>query len=567
MKKYILVFGGFILQHSIFAQNIVHKELLGRPEDKSIEVQLFFDADVDVSAQFGTDSTNFSGQTAWQSFKALEPCDIKMAGLKQNTRYFYRVQYRATGTTSIKNRPIFNFTTQRPTSQAFTFVIQADPHLDVQSDTNVYKVCLNNQLADKPDFMIDLGDFIMTDKLTNSKKQVLRDTVTYRAHLLRHYYENISHSIPVFNVLGNHEAECGWYLNGTSNNMAIWCATDRKKYFKNPEPDGFFTGDTTNNKYVGKRQNYYSWTWGDAQFIVIDPYWYTMTKPDSLNGWRWSLGKAQYDWLKQTLELSTSKYKFIFGHQLVGGDPLGRGGIEYANRYEWGGNNLDGSRGFETQRPGWYKPIKDLLAEHRATIFFHGHDHFFGKQDKECLVYQETPQPSHPNFSTVNYATAYGYKNGTILPNSGHLRVNVAPTGVKVEYVRAYVPASESSTRHNRDVSASYMIGAINCYDSAQAGVPIVYNKQYGDEMVFPNPFQRETTISFNIQQNIETSCAIYSIDGKRVRQLIQPQTLRVGEYLVSWDGKSDSNQPLPDGTYIYKIDGINKSGKIVLKR
>lgn len=156
-----------------------------------------------------------------------------------------------------------------------------------------------------------------------------------------------------------------------------------------------------------------------------------MQKPDSLNGWRWTLGKTQYDWLKSTLENSKSTYKFVFVHHLVGGDKNGRGGVEIANKYEWGGDNLDGKRGFETERPGWYKPIKDLLTEHRVNIFFHGHDHFFGKQQKECMVYQETPQPSHPNYSTVNYADDYGYFEGQILPNSGHLRVNVSPTGVK----------------------------------------------------------------------------------------------------------------------------------------
>lgn len=104
--------------------------------------------------------------------------------------------------------------------------------------------------------------------------------------------------------------------------------------------------------------------------------------------------------------------------------------MEVANLYEWGGNNLDGTPGFTSKRPGWYKPIKDLLKEHRVNIFFHGHDHFFGKQEKDCLFYQECPQPSHPNFSSVNYADDYGYFEGQIQANSGHIRVGVSPEGV-----------------------------------------------------------------------------------------------------------------------------------------
>jgi phosphodiesterase/alkaline phosphatase D-like protein len=86
---------------------------------------------------------------------------------------------------------------------------------------------------------------------------------------------------------------------------------------------------------------YYCVGVGDALFVVLDPYWYTKPKPDSLTGWRWTLGKEQYDWLKSTLEQSTSTFKFVFMHQLVGGDKDGRGGTEYADKYEWGGNNLD----------------------------------------------------------------------------------------------------------------------------------------------------------------------------------------------------------------------------------
>ncbi|MBK9378272.1 MAG: hypothetical protein IPM86_08535 [Saprospiraceae bacterium] len=117
-----------------------------------------------------------------------------------------------------------------------------------------------------------------------------------------------------------------------------------------------------------------------------------------------------------TLETSDARFKFVFCHQLVGGDPLGRGGIEYADKYEWGGKNLDGTTGWSSNRPGWYKPIKELLAENKVTIFFHGHDHFFAKQDKDCLIYQLVPQPSLPNFNGPNQAAEYGYFQGKYCP-------------------------------------------------------------------------------------------------------------------------------------------------------
>lgn len=410
----------------------------------------------------------------------------------------------------------------------------------------------------------------MSDKLKNSAGKITRDTITYRCHLMRSYYENSCHSVPLFMALGNHEGESGWQLNGTSENIAIWGTLERKKYFVNPAPDSFYTGDLTDHKYVGQRENYYAWNWGNSLFIVIDPYWYTSPKPDSLNGWRWTLGKTQYDWLKTTLENSNATFKFVFAHQIIGGDPNGRGGVEYANRYEWGGNNLNGSYGFNSNRPGWYKPIKDLLTENRVTIFFHGHDHFFGKQEKNCLIYQEVPQPSHPNFISVNYARDYGYLEGQILPNSGHLRVSVNPNGVKVDYVRAYLPKNETNNRKNKDVSATYFIGTTNCYDTIMTSTPVVWNANYVDELVFPNPFEKETTIEFELLRSELINICILNSEGIVVNKLIKEKNIDVGKYQIVWDGKDSFGNLLPSGMYFYSITGKNlneKTGKIFLKR
>jgi hypothetical protein len=433
---------------------------------------------------------------------------------------------------------------------------------------------LQNQLEDNPDFMIDLGDFLMTDKLkrTNVTPNIIpHDTIPYRCKLLRSKYETICHSVPLFIALGNHEGESGWNLTGTSENIAVWDTNERKKYFLNPAPDGFYTGDATTYNFVGQRESYYSWTWGDALFIVIDPYWFTSPKPTATTGWRWTLGQAQYNWLRTTLENSTAKFKFIFSHQIVGGDPDGRGGVEFANLYEWGGNNQDGTPGFATNRPGWYKPIKELLTENKVTTFFHGHDHFFGKQEKDCLIYQETPQPSHSSTTAngVSYAAGYGYLEGTILPNTGHIRVTVSPNGVLTEYVRTYLPVSENVTRHNKDVSSSYFIGTTNCY-TLGSNSPMIWNSNYKDEIVYPNPFSKETTIEFSLNTTEKVSISIYNELGQLIKNLLQENSINSGKFQVIWDGMNNSGANVANGTYFYKIStesGVIKSGKIILKR
>lgn len=571
MSKYLIAFSLLILPslHIVSAQQLLNSELLGRPTDNSVTVQLQFADSVEVRVQYGTTTGNYTQQTPWVIFRDSIPAEIAITNLQPNTQYFYRVRYRIPGDTTITNRPEYKFHTQRPVGEGFTFVVQADPHLDSQTDTAIYNRCLLNQLEDEPDFMVDLGDIIMSDKLKNSANVITEDTIAQRTEIMRGYYEKACHSVPLFIALGNHEGEAGWNLNANGNNVAVWTTLQRKKHLLNPEPDNFFSGDTTSHVYVGRRENYYAWQWGNAQFIVLDPYWYTNNKPDSLSGWDWTLGETQYLWLKNTLENSTADFKFVFAHQLIGGDPDGRGGVEFADRYEWGGNNLDGTPGFATQRPGWYKPIKDLLTENRVTIFFHGHDHFFAKQQKDCLIYQECPQPGHFNFNSANQAAVYGYLQGQILPNSGHLRVRVDSSGVQVDYVRAYKAADETPTRQNKDISATYTIGYQNCYDSLSTDIPVLWNSNYVFDAPYPNPFFSETTIEIKNSTNNRVSVVITDLSGKIVRVLVSDYQVPAGNFKVVWDGKNNQGMRLTPGIYQYTITNSEKntvSGKIVLQ-
>jgi hypothetical protein len=144
---------------------------------------------------------------------------------------------------------------------------------------------------------------------------------------------------------------------------------------------------------------------------------------------------------------------------LIGGaDINGRGGVEVANLYEWGGNNSDGSWGFDQQRPGWDMPIHQLLVKYHVNAVFHGHDHLFVKQELDGIFYQEVPQSSAARPNGTDSATEYGYLSGDVLGSSGHLRVTVAPEQVKVEYIRAYLPQDEKPNQQNGQVDYTYLI-------------------------------------------------------------------------------------------------------------
>jgi hypothetical protein len=428
-------------------------ELLGRPTASSVALNVVPAQAIDAYVQYGTSAAKYTARTPAVSTAAGVPLVTTVSGLKANTKYFYRLRYRAQGSGAYLARPRQSFVTQRAKGASFSFAVQADPHLgDTNTDTALYKVEMGNVAADHPDFLVDLGDTFMTEKFNAKTEDAGED---YLAH--REYFDIAGASSPVFLATGNHEGELGWLRDGTAGSLAARCMKARQTYYACPVPGGFYSGSSMAEPVTGVRDGYYAWTWGDGLFIVLDPFWYTMKKPSS--GWDWTLGKAQYDWLKATLTKSTAKYTFVFTHHLVGGavsekGAEARGGAEAAPFYEWGGKNADGSDGFAVQRPGWGEPIHELLADKGRVIVFHGHDHLFVKQDLDGVVYQETPRPNLRKYVDNGDASKYGYLSGTALPNSGHLRVSVTAGKVTVDYVRAYLPGDGT----NREISYSYTV-------------------------------------------------------------------------------------------------------------
>jgi hypothetical protein len=438
------------------AQTFPGTVILGRPTTDTITLSLLSTANTDIFVQYGETSGQYDAQTDVSSLQKDQPTEFKITGLSDNTQYYYRVCHRAIGEASFSAGAEGTFHTQRVPGESFVFTVDADPHFD--NNAILEKICLTfqNILSEHPDFNIDLGDTFMSEKLALGSYAEVATNYADK----RNYFNIFGNSVPLYLAIGNHDGESGGALNGTENNMAVWASRARQLYYLNPSPDGFYSGDSKEAPFVGLRGNYYAWQWGNALFVVLDPYWYSAGVKD-LSGWDVSLGKEQYDWLKDTLEKSTARSKFVFAHNLIGGADMGtagksRGGAEAAVLYEWGGKNADGTWGFDEYRPGWGKPIHQLLVDNHVTIFFHGQDHFFAEQELDGVIYQECPQPSAKNDN--NSAAAYGYINGVFMSSPGHIRVTVSNDAVTVDYIRTYLPGEAPSGHNNGEVAYSYTI-------------------------------------------------------------------------------------------------------------
>lgn len=438
--------------------------VLGAPTADSIRLKLYSaDNSGTVIVSYRAEGDGSDKQTTPVTLNRASILNIELSGLKPESTYRYRVSLKPNSGSDITSRE-YRFQTARAQGRTFTFTVQADSHLDENTDLDVYKRTLGNILADQGDFHIDLGDTFMTEKHTEPFSAVVAQPSSKAALDTRYVYERgnfglVTHSTPLFLVNGNHDAELGWLTDGSSQNIAVWAAKARLEYFPIPQPGNFYTGDAFIDPNAGNRVAWYSWIWGDAQFIVLDPFWNTKQRANA-DPWNFTLGEQQYQWLVQTLSASTAKFKVVFIHNLVGGlDGAMRGGIEAAPYYEWGGRNLDGTNGFATRRPGWALPIHDVLVKYKVAAVFHGHDHLYAKQDLDGIVYQTVPQPSARNSNNgATLAKEYHYDSGTIFSSSGHLRITVTPTTMTSRYIRSWLPKDETTTRKNGQVEHEWVV-------------------------------------------------------------------------------------------------------------
>jgi hypothetical protein len=442
-----------------FRGNIV----LGSPTDSSVKANVYVpDQSGNVYLVYGTTSGVYNKRSANAAIAAAVPVELQMDRLNPDTRYYYRLYFQDSTGNSTGATEEYSFHTQRPPGTAFTFALQGDSHPErerSQFDATLYTRTLQTAAADKPDFYLLMGDDFSVDTL--NPLTITRSQVAGRYTLQRPFLGQIGRSAPLFLVNGNHEQSARYLLDGTPDNVAVWAQTARNSLYSQPAPDNFYSGNHEVVPFIGLLRNYFAWNWGDALFVAIDFYWGSDVCVDnSFFGdakrsdlWDVTLGEAQYAWLKKTLEQSKSKYKFVFAHHVLG---TGRGGIEVAPKFEWGGLNNDGiTNGFRTRRSALPATIHQLLVDNNVTIFFQGHDHIWVRQTLDGVTYQTLSEPADPNYSLFNDSA---FKTGNKFPNTGYTRVNVSDAGVRVDYVRTYLPKDETGGRTNGEIAYSYLL-------------------------------------------------------------------------------------------------------------
>ena len=98
------------------------------------------------------------------------------------------------------------------------------------------------------------------------------------------------------------------------------------------------------------------------------------------------------------------------------------------------------------------------------------------------------------------------------------------------------------------------------------AGVPEAFRLRGN----WPNPFNANATIAFDVPRTVPVRLVVYDVLGRRVRALHSGETLAAGQYRTVWNGRDDEGRPAASGVYLYRLtagEGFTGVGRMALIR
>ena len=94
--------------------------------------------------------------------------------------------------------------------------------------------------------------------------------------------------------------------------------------------------------------------------------------------------------------------------------------------------------------------------------------------------------------------------------------------------------------------------------DNCQPGtsdVPSGDTKQFALHDAHPNPFNPQTTISFDLPRQTSVSLRVYDVSGRLVNVLLDGDIAAQGRNEVVWRGRDMAGRVVSAGVYFYRLD------------
>lgn len=171
--------------------------------------------------------------------------------------------------------------------------------------------------------------------------------------------------------------------------------------------------------------------------------------------------------------------------------------------------------------------------------------------------------------------------SGTVLPLPVPFATTSADTGQPVRYIRLCIPQSVlTRTYQVQGFHFNYFTTEVedsnNSHPPGGAGDPPPTGIATEDvppaglwlRSGVPNPFQAQTSVTFDLPEAGHIRLAVYDVLGRRVKVLLEG-VVDEGSRTVFWDGRSASGRDSPSGVYFVRLEwrGQVRTQKLVLAR
>ena len=102
----------------------------------------------------------------------------------------------------------------------------------------------------------------------------------------------------------------------------------------------------------------------------------------------------------------------------------------------------------------------------------------------------------------------------------------------------------------NGELRGEHKVGSSKSSPQLVNAVP----EAYGLAQNFPNPFNPETTIHYQLPESGHTKLQIYTVLGQRVATLVDDE-VKAGYHQVHWNGLNEFGNQAASGIYIYRLE------------
>jgi hypothetical protein len=168
--------------------------------------------------------------------------------------------------------------------------------------------------------------------------------------------------------------------------------------------------------------------------------------------------------------------------------------------------------------------------------------------DKVDLKWAE-PADNDFQYFAIYRSTTSGFDPKGTQPLKTLTATNFTDTNVVIGG-KYYYRLSAFDFAGNESLYSPEISAVITSVEERSGGVPTVYAL----EQNFPNPFNPETWIKYQLPASVHVRLSIYNALGQEVRRLVD-YTQPAAYHQVVWDGRDNAGNPLPSGVFFYRLE------------